>query len=167
VIWNYGFTFYFCGIIIPQMKKAIKIGLYAIAALLLIGIFRACGSSDTTTGGAAPVTTTETTTSATPKTWTEVIQFSGNGVKKSAPFTLSGGSARLLYDYTGAHADMGGMFSVFVMDKGADPMKEGGIPEVMIDKNEKGESYLIKSAGEYYLYLNAAGNWKVTVEEQK
>lgn len=59
-----------------------------------------------------------------------------------------------------------GMFAAYVVDEGVEIMKSGGIPEIMTQaENEESESAIHKSAGRYYLDINATGKWSVTVEE--
>lgn len=114
--------------------------------------------------------TTENLTSETQeeKKWTKVYAFSGNGMKKSPSFELTGNEARIKYSYK-ADGGMGmGMFAVYVVDDGDDIMKTGGVPEVMSQaENEESESTIQKSKGRYYLNVNASGSWTVTVEEFK
>jgi hypothetical protein len=100
--------------------------------------------------------------------WTEVYTFKGNGMKKSPTFELTGGEARLKYNYRSDNEMGMGMFAAYVVDEGKDIMKEGGIPEVMTSaENEESESSIQKNEGRYYLNINATGNWTVTVEEYK
>jgi hypothetical protein len=94
----------------------------------------------------------------------EVISFKGNGGKKSGTFHLSGNDAKLVYKYKSEMADMG-VFVAYVVDKGVDIMKQGGMPEVTTSKSDEGESSIQKSAGDYYLNINATGNWTVSVME--
>jgi len=113
--------------------------------------------------------TSEDKTSAVSKQWTEVYRFKGNGMKKSPVFELSGGEAKLVYDYKTDSPGLGmGMFAVYLVDEGDDIMKTGGFPEVMTQaENEASESSLQKSEGRYYLNVNASGNWTVIVSELK
>jgi TM2 domain-containing membrane protein YozV len=102
------------------------------------------------------------------KQWVTVYSFSGNGMKKSSVFTLSGGNAKLKYKYRAQSGVGVGLFSVYVVDEGKDIMTEGGIPEVMTQsENEASESAIQKGSGRYYLNVNAAGSWTVAVEEEK
>jgi len=99
-----------------------------------------------------------------PKQWTEIFTLKGNGIKKSANFHLTGGKARMKYTYK---TDMG-LFSVYVVPEGEDIMKEGGIPEIMIEKSESSETYITKDAGNYYLSVNSSGgDWSIVVEEEQ
>lgn len=102
------------------------------------------------------------------KKWTEIYTFKGNGLKKSPSFELSGENARLKYKYQAPKGLGMGVFSVYVVNEGQDIMETGGIPEVMTQsENEESESSIQKSAGRYYLNVNASGDWMVTVEEMK
>ncbi|HRY33413.1 MAG TPA: hypothetical protein P5531_10645 [Bacteroidales bacterium] len=102
------------------------------------------------------------------KEWTEVYVFKGNGMKQSPVFELFGGEARLRYSYKGAEGLGVGVFGVYVVNEGDDVMKSGGAPEIMTSaEKEESESYIHKSAGKYYLNVNAQGDWVVIVEEKK
>src|ERR1700677_2316926 len=122
------------------MKKLLQL---VVAGLLL----SACGS-----GSSSAPKESEKSSSTAPevkqeKKWTEVYKFTGNGKKKSPNFDLTGNDAKVTYKYT-APGNMGGagMFALYVVDKGKDIMKEGGIPEVMVSKSEESESAIQKSA---------------------
>jgi hypothetical protein len=93
-----------------------------------------------------------------------VLTIKGNGTKNSASFHLNGNDAKLVYRYS-TDGDVG-VFGIYVLDKGDDIMKTGGFPEVTVNKTKvSDESSLQKTAGDYYLRINAAGEWEVTVEE--
>lgn len=102
------------------------------------------------------------------KQWEELIKFSGKGDKKSTFITYEGGDAKLKYQFK-ANIDMGGVFGVYVLKKGVDPMKEGAMPEIMLADSENGESNLSHlTKGEYYIMVTSAnGSWEVSVEELK
>lgn len=143
------------------MKKTINI----IFAVLLILSMAACGGSSEP---ASSSTGAEQSTTPPPvqKQWVEVFSFKGNGMKKSASFHLSGGNARVKYDYKSEMEGMGA-FNLYVVPHGHDIMKEGGIPEAMVSQSEASETYIQKPAGDYYIDITAAGNWSVSVEEEK
>lgn len=83
-------------------------------------------------------------------------------------FTLSGKDAKVKYKFKGSGPKGINTFAFYVIEKGVDIMKEGGIPEVMLTvDNEDSESSLQKSAGTYYLDVNATGLWEISVEELK
>jgi len=133
--------------------------------ILLIIIANLSGSKDSSAPASTSTTSTET---AKAKQWTVVYEFKGNGMKKSPVFELTGGAARIKYSYKAPDGLGMGVFSVYVVDEGEDIIKTGGIPEVMTQaENENSESAIQKSAGRYYLNVNASGNWVVSVEEMK
>lgn len=149
-----------------NLKTIASIGAFAFFA------FIAFGSSDDKekTSNKEQITTenaTESTnTISNEKKWTTVYSFSGNGLKKSPTFELTGNEARIKYSYK-ADGNVGiGMFAVYVVDEGEDIMKTGGFPEVMTQaENEESESTIQKSEGKYYLNINASGSWTVSIEE--
>lgn len=148
------------------MKRFYVWGWALIASIGLV----ACGSSSTSvTGGEGDenAVATETVEQETPKQWTEVARLTGSGDKKSDVFTLGGGKARLRYDFKAGQ--FGGMLGVYVVKEGVDIMRSGGIPEVMVNETEEGESSLSHlSSGNYYLnVMGANGKWAVVVEEFK
>jgi hypothetical protein len=133
--------------------------------IFLIIIANLSGSKDSSAPASTSTTSTET---AKAKQWTVVYEFKGNGMKKSPVFELTGGDARIKYSYKAPDGLGMGVFAVYVVDEGEDIIKTGGIPEVMTQaENENSESAIQKSAGRYYLNVNASGNWVVSVEEMK
>lgn len=155
-----------------NFSKGVKIGVTALILILVIAnIASKTGKKDAATAS----TTAETSSTSSPAAaaepakkaeWTEVYTFKGNGMKKSPVFHLNGNEARLKYNYKAPGSLGMGVFSAYVMDKGEDLMKTGGIPDVMTQaESEESESSIQKSEGDYYLYINASGSWTVTVEE--
>lgn len=100
-------------------------------------------------------------------TWATVATLKGNADSASSTFELSGSEARMKYTFTGS-GDMV-LGSIYLLTEGTDLMKDGGIPEVMIQEAGPGTTALHKSAGSYYLDVNSAGfkNWTVTIEEKR
>ena len=146
------------------MTKIRNYSLSVLAIALFFVFAVASGSDDKKTSDSS--TTSEQKEETSERKWVEVYTFKGNGMKKSPTFELFGGEARLKYNY--ASDNEVGMFAAYVVDEGKDIMKQGGIPEVMISvEKEQSESSIQKSAGRYYLNINATGNWTVTVEELK
>lgn len=135
--------------------------------ILATTILGSCGGKKTN-ADAPSASSSTTTTEKAPAKWTEVYTFKGNGMKKSPTFELSGGEAKIKYSYKG-NANVGmGMFAAYVVEAGKDIMKDGGIPDVMTQAvSEESETSIQKDAGKYYLYINASGDWTVTVEEMK
>lgn len=104
---------------------------------------------------------------AVAQVYKDVFTFKGNGMKKSESFRLTGNDAKLVYKYDAGNPHAG-MFGIYVVEKGHDVMTEGGIPEIMSTQlKEESESAIQKSEGDYYLNVNATGNWEVTVQEKQ
>lgn len=100
-------------------------------------------------------------------TWQTVATLEGKTDKSSSVFELTGGEARMTYSFTGGQ-DMS-LGAIYLLDEGTDLMKDGGIPEVMIDGPIEEQTALHKSAGSYFLDVNAANfdGWTVTIEERR
>jgi hypothetical protein len=141
-----------------KKRSSLIYGLIFVASIILVNITKA-PSNQNSPKGKEEITKT--------KEWKEVYTFSGNGMKKSPGFELSGGEAKLKYKYQSTSPNIG-VFTAYVVEEGKDIMKEGGIPDVMTSSTkEESETSLQKGAGRYYLHINAAGEWTVTVEELK
>lgn len=99
--------------------------------------------------------------------WQEVITLDGKTDKSSNVFELTGAEARMTYSFKGGE-DMS-LGAIYLLDEGTDLMKDGGIPEVMIDGPVKEETALHKSSGTYFLDVNAANfdGWTITIEEKR
>lgn len=100
-------------------------------------------------------------------TWQEVITIDGKTDKASKVFELTGNEARMTYSFKGGE-DMA-LGAIYLLDEGTDLMKDGGLPEAMIDGPISDESALHKSAGKYFLDVNAANfdGWSITIEEKR
>ena len=152
------------------MKKALKFILIGLGVFFLLGIIGAViGGSDSSNTGKTdePSSLNRSTSSGNSKSYIKLLEFSGNGRKKSSVFELQGNHARLRYKYKSEASGMG-LFSVYVLSDGQDLMESGGFPEVMSSADhEASESAIQKSAGKYYLDVNATGNWSIVVEEEQ
>ena len=137
---------------------------------VVFSLLSSCSSDKKeTTDTSVPATTAPTPVpkeEAKPKQWTTVYTFEGDGAKKSPSFELTGNEARVKYKYKCPEGAGMGAFIVYVMEAGKDLDKDGGMPEIMTSaEKEESESALQKSAGRYYLSVNAEGKWTVTIEE--
>lgn len=103
----------------------------------------------------------------TEASWQKVITLDGKTDKSSKVFELTGAEARMTYSYKGGE-DMS-LGAIYLLAEGTDLMKDGGIPEVMIDGPVKEETALHKSAGKYFLDVKAANfdGWSITIEEKR
>jgi len=103
--------------------------------------------------------------SVAPKKWQTVISLSGNGNKRSGYFHLGDGDKRMIYQITGGEFSIGG---IYVLRKGLDLKKDGGIPDIDWTGPTKDTTAMIEDAGDYYLDIEAANSkWSVTIQELK
>ncbi|MCW4465652.1 NINE protein [Glutamicibacter sp. MNS18] len=100
-------------------------------------------------------------------TWQEVVTLDGKSDKSSGIFELTGAETRMTYDFQGS-GDFG-MAAVYLLTEGTDIQVDGGIPELMLTEDDSDETFLHRTAGNYYLDVSAAGfaGWSVTIEEKR
>lgn len=105
-------------------------------------------------------TDTQTSAPATQKQYVEIFKFSGNGQKKSEPFTITGSRFKIAYDCKGdASATYCGAF-VF---KVGSQLPQGVMNSPQAVKDET----IIYGSGEYYIDANTMGNFTMTVYDYK
>ena len=93
----------------------------------------------------------------------EVQTFTGNGIKDTQPFTVTGDTWRLRYDFESSSTDQqSSSFDMSVYKSG------NTIPESVITLERPGSdtTYVKAGAGTYYLSIGSANaTWSVTVED--
>jgi len=142
------------------MSKIKKIGLGIVGFfVLLIIIGMVSGGGDKTETSNKEQTTSPQATQATApktKTYQQVFTFSGNGAKKSEPFTITGDRFKIAYDCKG---DLCQAFLYKV---------NSNIPEVFMNTtgSTKDET-IIYGSGEYYIQANTLGKYTMTVYDYK
>jgi hypothetical protein len=160
-----------------QKKKGgcLKTGLMVVGGivivLFIIGIIAAVFSDDkkensnSLQNGQTEKIDSTTQSSGTSTSLVKLIELKGNGLKNSKIFKTNGGTLTIKYKYNCSNKGKGiGLFSVYIMEKGQQLMKDGAIPDIMIDSDsEESESTVQEDAGEYYVMVNAIGNWTVEV----
>lgn len=102
-----------------------------------------------------------------PAEWADVVTLQGTAGKSSEVFELTGGEARLDYDFSGDPDFSIG--AVYLLEEGTDLQADGGIPLVMVSEPEADSTALHKNAGRYYLHVTAANmdGWTVAVQEKR
>lgn len=99
-----------------------------------------------------------------PKKWVSVAKLSATENKQSDTFSLNGGKQKLIYTTTGANVNC----YVYMLKDTETLDKDGGIPEVMIDKATSNETLIRKSKGDYYLDIKPIlGKCSVEVMEER
>lgn len=110
--------------------------------------------------------TTNTTTTWNPKTNTvseqvktyqQVFTFSGNGVKKSEPFTITGDRFKIKYDCSG------NLCQAYLKKT----TSEWNIQLIMNSANPIKDETIFYGAGEYYIDSNSMGSYSMVVEDYK
>ena len=98
------------------------------------------------------------------KKWVKLVTLNGAADKSSKVITLKGGDVRLTYNFRGSESVVIG--AVYLLEKGTDLMRDGGIPEVMVTERSKDSTLLYRDPGAYYVKVTAADTrYTVTLEE--
>lgn len=87
----------------------------------------------------------------------KILTFSGNGAKKSEPFTITGSRFKIKYDCNG------GLCQAFLKKTDA----EWDIKLVMNTTESTKDESIFYGAGEYYIDANTMGSYTMTVEDYK
>lgn len=89
--------------------------------------------------------------------WQVVKTWSGSGIKKTEPFTITGSQWRVVWK------NKRGYLGVYVYE-----LYGNSLPDMLVNTTDvtSDTSYAYKS-GEFYLNVNASGSWEITVEELK
>ena len=95
-------------------------------------------------------------------TWQKVKSWSGNGIKKTESFEITGSQWRI--NWTNRIGEYGGILQIFVYRVGNEIMED---LLANTTENTSDTSYIYKS-GNFYLNINSANtNWTVEVEESR
>jgi len=140
-----------------QEKKAVykKWWFWAII-IVVVGIIGS-GSKGQTTQNNQQAETTQTNTQ---KQYQQVFTFSGNGQKKSEPFTITGDRFKIAYDCKG---DTSATYCGAFIYKVGSQLPQG----VMNSQKAIKDETVVYGAGEYYLDANTMGNFTMTVYDYK
>lgn len=115
-------------------------------------------------GDSVPKTTSNEASSQSEKSYQQVFTFSGNGAKKSEPFTISGDRFKITYDCKG---DPSGTYcAAFVFRVGST------LPQAVMNSPQavKDETIIysnLAGKGDYYLDANTMGNFTMTVYDYR
>jgi hypothetical protein len=143
-----------------QQKKSFykKWWVWGLGVFFLLVIIMGSGSSKDSlpTNTQTTAEAEQTAQPASEKQYIEIFKFSGNGTKKSEPFTITGSRFKITYDCKG---DFCGAFVYQVSSK---------LPQLVMNSSQpiKDETILYGS-GEYYLDANVMGNFTMTVYDYK
>ena len=90
------------------------------------------------------------------KQYQQIFTFSGNGVKKSEPFTITGDRFKIAYDCSGQ------LCQAFIYKISS------GMPQVVMSNGGSiKDETIMYGSGEYYLHANSMGTYTMTVYDYK
>lgn len=150
-----------------QVKKPFYKKWWVIALAIFFGVgFIGSLAGNNTPPQTASTKTQETTTTQQPsesvagKQYVEVFKFSGNGQKKSEPFTITGSRFKIAYDCQG---DTSATYCGAFVFKVGSQLPQG----VMNSPKPVKDETIIYGSGEYYIDANTMGNFSMTVYDYK
>ncbi len=147
-----------------KILKWVGIGVLAIIVIGVIGSLiggskdKTSTSSDTSTSATTPAVEQK---AATPppkeKTYQQVATFSGNGAKKSEPFTITGDRFKIIYTCKGD------LCQAYIKKVGSD----FDIQLIMNTAGSTKDETIFYGKGDYYIDSNSLGTYTMTVEDYK
>ncbi len=92
------------------------------------------------------------------ESWHYIDSFEGNGIKNTETFTIPSNEWRISWDTrSGEYGDMN--FQIFVYSEDGDLV---GVAANVIGEDE--DSSIMRGAGDYYLTINTAQPYEITIE---
>jgi hypothetical protein len=98
--------------------------------------------------------------------WETVAEFSGNGQKNTAPFTIEGDEWRVVWSSrtTTLPTGVGHLFQLFAVRPGEDNYYDNTLANSTGERRASDTSYMYEG-GRFYLRVQAAnGSWRVKVQ---
>ncbi|MDP3785237.1 MAG: hypothetical protein Q8R12_04195 [bacterium] len=138
----------------------------ALAVFFGVGLIGSMADKSTNTPTQTATQSEKTTTTSQPsepvagKQYVEVMTFSGNGQKKSEPFTITGSRFKIAYDCKG---DTSATYCGAFVFKVGSQLPQGVMNSPQAIKDET----IIYGSGEYYIDANTMGNFTMTVYDYK
>jgi len=155
----------------PKKKFYKKWWFWTIAVVVVLIIIGAGGSkksnnnvSNNTNQPSQENTQQQTATTTTQKSYQEVFKFSGNGAKKSEPFTIQGDRFKISYDCKGDPSAT--LCTAFVFKVGSS-LPQAVMNSVQSTKDETVIYTSLAGTGEYYIDANVLGSFTMTVYDYK
>lgn len=177
------FTILIAAILIPPASKFLetksKISLSGgVKVLMVVVLAIIAGAVDSTNSASSPASSTSgipqqsqsvAKTSSSVNTpavvippheasYQKIFTFSGNGAKKSEPFTITGSRFKIKYDCKG------GLCQAFLKKAAGE---EWDLKLIMNTTNATKDESIFYGAGEYYIDANTMGSYTMTVEDYK
>ncbi len=138
----------------PWYKKWWAIALFIFIGLGILGSLGKDKGNVQTTTETGPQTAQNAP--ETGKTYQQVFTFTGNGAKKSEPFTINGNRLKIKYDCKGD------MCMAFAYKVGSN------LPTLIMNtQGSTKDETIIYGTGEYYIDANTLGSYTMIVEDYK
>lgn len=140
------------------MSKIKKIGLGIVGFFVLLIIIGMVSGGDKSNNSGDQTANPQASQATAPKakSYQQIFTFSGNGAKKSEPFTITGDRFKVKYDCKG---DLCQAFLYKV---------NSNIPELIMNTtgSTKDET-IFYGSGEYYIQANTIGKYTMIVEDYR
>lgn len=143
----------------PLYKKWWFIALAVLFGLGLIGSMTDQSQNTSTSQGDA-----QQSVSTSQEQYVEIFKFSGNGAKKSEPFTITGSRFKIAYDCKGDPSAT--LCTAFVFRVGSQ-LPQGVMNAAQAVKDETIIYSSMAGKGEYYIDANVLGNFTMTVYDHR
>lgn len=144
----------------PLYKKWWFIALAVLFGLGLIGLMSDTSSNTSTTSQAGQ----DSNVQPSQEQYVEIFKFSGNGAKKSEPFTITGSRFKIAYDCKGDPNAT--LCTAFVFRVGSQ-LPQGVMNATQAVKDETIIYSSMAGKGEYYIDANVLGNFTMTVYDYR
>lgn len=144
----------------PLYKKWWFIALAVLFGLGLIGSMSDTSPNTSTTSQAGQ----DSNVQPSQEQYVEIFKFSGNGAKKSEPFTITGSRFKIAYDCKGDPSAT--LCTAFVFRVGSQ-LPQGVMNAAQAVKDETIIYSSMAGKGEYYIDANVLGNFTMTVYDYR
>lgn len=144
----------------PFYKKWWVIVLVVLFGLGLIGSMSDTSPNTSTTSQAGQ----DSNVQSSQEQYVEIFKFSGNGAKKSEPFTITGSRFKIAYDCKGDPSVT--LCTAFVFRVGSQ-LPQGVMNAAQAVKDETIIYSSMAGKGEYYIDANVLGNFTMTVYDYR
>lgn len=144
----------------PFYKKWWVIVLVVLFGLGLIGSMSDASTNTSTTSQAGQ----DSNAQSSQEQYIEIFKFSGNGAKKSEPFTITGSRFKIAYDCKGDPSAT--LCTAFVFRVGSQ-LPQGVMNAAQAVKDETVIYSSMAGKGEYYIDANVLGSFTMTVYDYR
>jgi hypothetical protein len=140
-----------------NLSRGLKIGIVLILFVIIGVNMSSPSTSSVPENNTSNTNTGKQEVKATPKEYVEVFSFSGNGAKKSEPFTIKGDRFKVAYNCSGS------LCSASTYKVGSKLMSD----LIMNTTDPVNDETILYGSGEYYIDASVIGNFSMTVYDYK